>query len=454
MTRCTTAPLGMMPFGYHIVDFSERYVNAGAEASITFIGPSATRFDFLGEIFGYWLGATDPVTGECCVCLNKEPCPYPYILNAHDDGHGNYTCDNSIATDCIWPDTFTIQRESETSVAMRLDCDNRPPLPECNKPLYYGSIDAYGNACECYCEITINYRHRYHAGWPKLFNACEKYNLWVAPSIPQGTFIEVRMDGFASARLLESDTLTRFPSTQFPEHLDPQEPCEPTYTTPTPSKTFVWCTTPTTEEMKVGKKSEPSRIIQTVNLEVLWTNVPMYDKLKIDSLVGCVNDTIFLGYPPESVLFMSCDPVIRGTWGCNELYDLTLKFIISTVPINCPSIEDNIADGHFNEEDLLRVGVFNNQLGLWNRVWFDHAVNMYYTTVTGDPPVTTTHKHCCTNWVPVKYARAACCEEDGGSELTNMKLYPLACLDDLFTINECRQCYDDCPGSWPDCAFE
>lgn len=475
MDPCTDSPLGSLPFGYHVLDFSERFANAGAEASVTYIGPSISRFGFLQQIFGAWQAAEDPDTGECCACLAYPPCPYPYMLNMtlQNEGELNETAFCHPELDCLWPDTFTIEKESATAEALRIQCEPDPgpeAVAECSKPLYWGRTNGDGSTCECYCQITVNYRHKFHASWPRIMRACGKQNIWWPPHVAEGTFIDVREESFLSARLIEHQVLEYNPANYegiaVPEFDSNEDPASP-FSTPcgrTETGVFVlryrWCAEPPEEDLKVPEQQAPTVFINTGNLEVTWSNVPLYDKYTIDGLKGCVNDTVFLGYPPESVLFLSADPIVRGVWGCNEVYDIVFKFAIQTSPVNCPSFEDypgcSTCD---HENELAEVGIFNNQIGIWNRAWCKHRIALRAEDGASI--------RCCTNWVPVQVVTPQPCDreaEDCGCCSDRFEfedkwgwgnqLYRRACLDELFTFNECLQCYEDCEETWPDCAFE
>lgn len=446
-------PSGLLPPAptpgfFHIVDFRESRTSGGPEAVVTFEGPSDLRFELIDAIFPHWYVSYVPPDNTCCAYLISKPIPYPdlrYVFNGSTqppdmdpDLIGTTltegVCDARYNT--LWPDSYSIRRGDRTCKIERFPCDNinvpgSPNLGSHNLdyPLYYGAGDGSHDACSCIIDVT--YRRRYHASWPGVFAPCESQNIWRMPAIPEGTYVEVRTDPTVNFKTMRGRTLKYEVNKEYKGQDMAADGCE-RVTLPM-ANDWGWCsrsdgandeTAPAS--LIVASDLVGGQIINSMSIEVTWRGVPLPQTEKLNSLQGKVNDSVFLGHPPESVLFESFNPIPSSDFGTFDLYDIVLNFTVLKSPVilgfNLDTAEE---DEHL---DMIARGVYQGQIGIWNRLWSDKPIRVEVgnTGVEG--------KYLCTNWVRVVNNLESCCVSSDEASL-----YQMACLDSIFDL------YEGCP---------
>lgn len=429
---------GPYPGLYHVIDFTERLGSGGPEATVLFEGPSDRRFELIEAIFPYWGVTHNGTTNICCPFLVSEPTPYPDLATARSaatyppDMDFGEEFENKTAGICepkydtLWPETFFIRKGARTCRPQRFPCTNIadawPTEPDpLNYPLYFAEADSLD---ACSCVVEVNYRRRYHAGWPSVFRNCGDTDLWELPDIPLGTYIEVRTDPTVNFKTIRGREL------KYQEHLKFNEPdysvtqCG-TKETVGGLPEWQFCTFDGDRDYTdpasfiVSSDLSGGQIVNSSSIEITWSGVPVPPLKKLDGLRGTVNDQIFLGFPPESVLFESYNAIPRGNFGVFDLYDIVFSFATLTSPV---SGNFDVA-GESDADDIVRIlacGVFNGQIGLWNRLWSNKGLE---SDILGDGS-----KRMCTNWCRVVNNTSDCCTTSSTS------IYKPACFQDMFEL--------------------
>lgn len=439
---------GPYPGLFHVIDFSERVTSGGPEATVTFEGPSDRRFDLINAIFPYWGVTHNGTTNICCPFLVSPPVAYPDLANARsgisyppdmefDEPFTVKTpgiCEQTY--DTLWPDTYTIRAGSRTCRPQRWPCTNAedlwPTEPSIlQTPLYFAEPDGES---ACSCIIEVNYRRRYHATWPSIFRSCGDDDLWKLPDVPLGTYIEVRTDPTVNFKTVQGRELKYDNSEWFIENDYGTAPCEGMNTVV--GKEWEYCKATgldgmgqpiiNTEEpasLIVGSELKGGQIINSSSIEITWSGVPVPPLKNLDSLKGKVNYYIFLGYPPESVLFESYNVIPRGNFGVFDLYDIVINLSTLTSPVSANF--DMIAE---TDADVIKMmlfaGVFNGQIGMWNRLWSNNPLRV---DINGDG-----EKVMCTNWSRVENNTLTCCESSASGD--GNSLYKFACFQGMFDL--------------------
>lgn len=407
-----TAPLGSYAGGYHLDDFSERYTNTGAEVTLSFIGPSASRFELLSHVFGEWTFIADPESGQCCYNLMASPRAYADLMSVTIAPiTGDVICNG--AGFCLWPDTFSVQRLDQSCTPEKYFCDNTPLDPH-EYPVFFG--DGAGN--ECAARVDINFRRKYHASWPNWMLPCGQQDDWQPPAIPTGTYIEVKRNPNISAKVLPDQSLKYVPTEEYAYSNDllAGSPCVTATIAPANVPDANWCDTSVTGDVKVPAEQSPGPLVFAQELEVRWSNVPLADWSLLQQLEGTVNRTVWFGFPPESVLFSNYEIEEQPYFGCVDLYTLVLHFNVLT----------GLVEGNWTllvtSEEAMSRGMYKGRVGLWNRIWSEKP--MYINDSLGD-------KTLCTHWLPVRSSLTNCCTTNA------QKIHLTACFDDIFTVPVC-----------------
>jgi hypothetical protein len=396
-------PLGSYPGGYHLVDFGERYTSNGAEATIVFDGPSLFRYDLIGAYFPLWLFTADPTTGVCCANLipGTGPTPYPDLLSAQVDE--TVSCGEHGL--CLWPDTYSVGPGTNTCNPAPLDCDLPAPNPILMRPLYYSGKP--GEVCDA--QITINFRRKHHAGWPRFLYPCNtEQAYWRPPNIPPGTYIEVSRNPNTEARTIPGSGINWVVDEEYRwKNTVGGVNCQHTSYGPGPNAT--WCNAAPADSSLSDEQF--GALVFAQELEVKWSGVPMADWNVLREMEGTVNEGVWLGFPPESVLFSHYEELEVPMFGCQDLFTITLHFNVMTGSVQ-PSTSVLTT-----EQQIIR-GIYKNRVGLWNRFW------------SNEPMVIGTND-ICTNWVPIRNRADNCCAA------SNRKLYLTECFDRIFAIPGC-----------------
>lgn len=399
-----TLKVGSYPGGFHLENFTERYTNQGAEATIVFLGPSQNRWTLLGVYFPRW-DYTFTAWGDVC-CAD-------YVV-----GSGP----KSYAEDFLWPDTFTVEPYDPNTCTPDKLADP-PSLPRLSNQLFYSD----GSGGDCGARVTINFRAKHHATWPLWLRPCggeEEY--WVPPIIPTGTYIEARANPNIHSWRPTAQTLIYEPDHQFFTVNDvdplPTENCvTKTLATIDQGETGSCGTTPLST---VDDQYLDSELVFAQELEVRWSSVPIIDRKLLDSLEGTVNNTVWLGYPPESVRLSNWDIEEQSYFSRTnlvvrvDLMTLVLKFDIRTAKLDLTGL------GGLTTEELLSRGIYNSRIGLWNRAWSDTP--MYVENIVSGDRI-------CLNWVPVMIkgsSESTCCN-------FTRPIHQPTCFDTIFTIPSC-----------------
>lgn len=419
---------GSYPFGYHIIDFGERYTNMGAEATMIFIGPSISRFSFLKQWFPGWWFTADPAEGTCCVTYvaGTGPMPYPDIDRRGSFGIPPIPVCNAIIGAELWPDTYSIAPYDATCTPYPLECYDSigAPVPIMQHPLYYGGADS---GDECFAEITINFRRKVHAGWPRSMYPCdfssvqagkaEKDN-WALPEVTHGTYIEVTRNPSTEMRPLSSKGVQYKVDEIYQKNII-TTPCllEDTNAATTPT----FCDPPPTPlaQLEDEEKATHEQLVIAEDLEVRWTSVPMANWQALRRLLGRVNESVWMGYPPEAVRFARYEVDEVSDFGGVDLYNITFHFEVVMAAV------ENADDPNYLEEYLER-GIYKGMVGIWNRVWCSTPMR---TNTFGSASAV------CLNWIPYRAIGdiTDCCPAAG----KNPKIYPTACFSNLFTVPLC-----------------
>lgn len=394
-----SVPVGSYPGGYHLMDFGERYTTSGAEASMVFAGPSKFRYTLIGSYFPMWTIISNPATGECCAAIvpGTGPTAYPDLLSAQID---ETTWCGAFGS-CLWPDTYSVGPGSNTCNAGQIDCD----IPIANsilvRPLYYSGKPGE----ECDAQITINFRRKHHADWPRFMYPCNgEQDVWRPPTIPIGTYIEVRRNPNTEAKTIPGDGIHWVHDEEYKvrNDLSSGTPCQTLSYGDIPNAN--WCNTAPTFE----SSEQLGALVFAQDLEVRWSGVPMIDWAVLRELEGRVNHSVWLGYPPESVLFNHYEIEETPMFGCQDLYTLVLHFDVLTASVDTTGSALSV-------EQMIVRGIYNGRVGIWNRFW-------------SAEPITLGSDDICTNWVPIRNRLTNCCGD------TNLKLYNEDCFDRIFVI--------------------
>lgn len=401
-----SVPVGSYPGGYHLVDFSERYTTNGAEATMVFDGPSQFRYTLIGAYFPLWTIIATPPTGECCAqqVPGTGPTPYPDLLSAQIDeivSCGQFGL-------CLWPDTFSVVAGTNTCTPASINCDTPIANPILGRPLYYSGKQ--GEHCDA--RVTINFRRKHHADWPRFMYPCfGEEAIWRPPTIPLGTYIDVSLNPNTEAKTIPGDGLNWVHDEEYrlENDLSSGTPCQ--YTSYGNIPNVNWCsgTAPTLEQLA---NEQLGALVFAQDIEVRWSGVPMINWRVLKELEGRVNEAVWLGHPPESVLFTHYEVEEQPMFGCQDLYTIVLHFSVLTGSVD-------VGTSALTEEQLIVRGIYNNRVGIWNRFWSAEPIS-----IGSDPD------KICTNWVPVRNRLTNCC----GSE--NLKLYNTDCFDRIFVIQQ------------------
>lgn len=421
-------PLGSYPFGYHLIDFGERYTNMGAEATMIFIGPSTDRFSFLKQWFPAWWINADPVEGPCCVTYvaGTGPSPYPDIDRRGSFGAPPIPVCNTLIGAELWPDTYSIAPYDATCTPYPLECYDGigAPVPIIQHPVYYGGTDS---GDECFAEITINFRRKVHAGWPRSMYPCDfatvtpgeaESDNWVLPPVTHGTYIEVTRNPSTEMRPLDSSGV-EYKVDELYEKNDIADVCDTEVIGAATIPAF--CDPPPTPlaDLEDDEKATHEQLVFSENLEVRWTSVPMANWQALRRLLGRVNESVWLGYPPEAVRFARYQVDEVSDFGGVDLYNITFNFDIAMAPV------ENADDNSYTLEYLER-GIYKGFVGIWNRVWSPTPMR---TNTFGSASTV------CLNWIPYRAIRdiTDCCP----AAIGNVKIYPPGCFSNLFTVPLC-----------------
>ncbi len=156
--------------------------------------------------------------------------------------------------------------------------------------------------------------------------------------------------------------------------------------------------------------------ISTVELEVIWDNVPLPPWDIIRRANGCVNEHPIFGYPIGAVKFEFGEPEITGYFGCLEVYRLRYKFKVKVAPVT--SHDDSTFNLNGSNGEIV-----NGVIGLWNRRWCPCPIQ--FGSVM-------------TNWVPLRgitdATTAECAGEDSVTNTRPVQSFPLHML---FAMNVC-----------------
>lgn len=403
-----TVPVGSYPGGYHIHEFSERLTNQGAEASMVFVGPSLNRFTLLSAFFPQWEFLADPINGQCCANLVNSNAFYPYpdlanmavvATNTICDAHGK----------CLWADTFTTEAGSATCTPYQIVCDNAPTI-KTRQPLYYGGKT---EGDECDAAITINFRRKHHAGWPRFMYPCNgDEDYWRLPIIPDGTFIEVRHNPTTQAVTVPGTGLHFVVDEEYRTKNkvvdNPDYECSDELYPTGPSAD--WCNEAASPETLANETVGAT--VFSHEIEVRWSGVPVADWSGIKAREGAVNQTVFLGHPPEAVRLTNYEIEETPFFGCQDLLTVVFHFDVQTAAVD---LSDTLI---LDTEELITRGIFNGRVGIWNRMW-------------SPEPMVIGSNQACTNWVPINNRLENCCH------LSNLKLFPTTCFNPIFTIPGC-----------------
>ena len=432
-------PAGSYPGGYHLETFGERYTNMGAEAYMTFIGPSLMRHELLRMFFHRWTVNWSEGSGggnSCCViedAIAPNPAPYPDLAAVRLVGE-NRVCRALIPIE-LYADTWEMGPvEADKCTPYRVACSNLP-ADSLQSPLYYGGKTENYDAG---AQITINFRRKHHGTFPQFMMPCtyrsgslyvQEQKFWRAPVISWGTFIEVRQQPAIETRSVPSDGVRYQVDEDYRVRpaVDPvtnpqYDPCDGE--TVSPAQAAEFCAEvvdiPELDETERDKITH-DQLVYTETLEIRWSGVPMANWYLIKNMRGLVNDRLFLGYPPESVRFTDYEVEEQAGFGGVDLFAIRFHFDVMTAPVGLAADPTEA-----NLSEWLAHGIWNGQVGVWNRIWSKVALR---TGVALDPATA------CTNWIPIRMANADCC----GNPANRQQFYRSGCLESLFQIPFCPE---------------
>lgn len=306
----------------------ERSTPNGMEVTAVYVGPAVNRFYFLSYMFGDWTISYSELGIPCSATNIAYPKHYRFY-NHGGNGYGG-SC---------WPDTFSIKPMDD-------------PSPVYVAPVSISEdIESWHVTYDCAAEITINYRTKHMAQ----INASGYVHPWPAGILPCETGESYQLPCYATpyvtpwtAVSMQKESNTELQIIPF-HHLqwDISEPGFPANTSPQ-----------LTEEDTDGFPVQ----VQTTNLEIEWSGVPLPNWEEIDHLKGKLNDSPMWGYPKDSILFANCTPEMQRRWDNLDLWTLRYQFIVKTVESWMPP-QTGGAD-----VPPIQPNCFNT-MGYWNRKW-------------------------------------------------------------------------------------
>jgi hypothetical protein len=188
-------------------------------------------------------------------------------------------------------------------------------------------------------EITVNYRHKLSALNPLL--PCD--NLQYGITIPTNTFVDYKWSSeidvvtIKGRDLVYEGALSSVGGRTFLDYEGLAADRIP----------------PMNEDVDNGVA------VTTRTIEVTWSNVPRIPIDVVNWCSGRLNETQFLGFPPESVLFLMPEFTPKATWYGEHVYDIHYVFIAKTISINAMSQWTPVELDYWNE----------GMIGVWNRRW-------------------------------------------------------------------------------------
>lgn len=388
--------MGMQEHGYAVLSGSpvESFTTSGAEAVVKYIGPSLTRVDFIRDVFGAWNIVTNnigtelnPIFVQCAQMVPPaSPYPYPTVIDADGGCTGLY---------CLWPDTFTGQPSDENSIP------NLWNDPQCDveNDLLRPIVDT------CAWEYTVNYRYKNNGRLPAMLQ--QDPRVGPNPPIPLGTYTDVRIT-----------TSNEWMNTQG-RHWKYDENSYGT------DEDWAFCpqcaNKPAATKITSDGKSEVEQFteVNSIDIEVIWDNVPLPPWDIIRRANGCVNEFPIFGFPRHSVKFEFGEPEVTGYFGCQEIYRLRFMFKVKTAQITWRN--DDSFDTNYNDGEVI-----NGTIGVWNRRWCSCPIKLGATSFF-------------TNWVPLAgitdETTGECVGESGTMVTRPFQSFPLQLL---FAMNVCN----------------
>lgn len=329
-------PLGTLAAGYQMMGGSpvEMSTPNGMEVRATYIGPSENRFNFLSYLMGDWTISASSLGIPCSAVANNIPKCYRFFEYG-TPGYGG-SC---------WPDTFSIRPLDDPS------------------PVYTQTAGAGTNpeswciSYDCASEITVNYRTKmmaeyygpgtYVSPWPPGMMRCEtggssQLPCYSVPYVTPWTSVTVREESNTDVQLIPYRHL----------QWDTDEPGFPTGVSPM-----------LTEEDVSGFPVQ----VQTTNIEIEWSGVPIPDWEAIDYLKGKLNNGAMWGYPDESIMFANCTPEVQRRWDNLDIWTLRYQLIAKIVEAWMPPQTGS------TDDPATQPNCFNT-MGYWNRKWSKYPV--------------------------------------------------------------------------------
>ena len=354
--------MGMSEWGYSIVGGSpsESFTTSGAEASVTYIGPSISRMDFIKGVFGAWhiyqtnVGSVE--VPRYVQCAQQYPIASPYAdlptIAANGACVGPY---------CLWPDTFSGKPADDSSIP------NLWSDPDCTvtNDLLRPVVDT------CAWEYTVNYRYRNHATLPQILK--QHAEIGPNPPIPFGTFTDVRMTN-STEWMSIADRHWKYDANAYGLGSTDWDFCTECKNKPGATKIVN-----SNEDGGVTQATE----INSVEIEVTWDNVPLPPWRIIRRANGCVNEHPIFGFPRGAVKFEFTEPELTGYFGCMEVYRLRYIFKVKTAQVLW--FGSDLFDGKYNSGEVV-----DGMIGLWNRRFCSCPIKL-----AGSDALFT-------NWVPVR----------------------------------------------------
>ncbi len=412
--------MATLAYGYVVTEKgrSESYDSNGARATVTYLGPWESRFDFLDLIFGRWI--TREVDGTCCIDGLNTIYPTPYaswnsLVLANVAGQDQV----NISRNCLWPDSFSIAIEGDPTSRPAVVCYDQydeenpeaPPVTLCDPPGTTKQSSLYNLHGGCTAEITVNYVAKDTNEVPIDFMCgCGAQNL--AIELPRGVFVDVSYSpGIESISV--PGRAFQFDNNYYSNRslvITPNDACNKVVNGQN------------VDQLQIPDEISDVMTIDTGQIDMKLSNVPFALTENLRRYNGSTNAAGFLGFPIGSLALTVGTPTKRKTHRCSNVYDIDLSFLVRMVTFTLDQ------DKALWQDTGIALGIVCNKMGIWNKRWRSCPISIKVSD--GDD--------FCTHWQEI--VSSVACEGDEQKVLPYVNWYdPADEESNIFYIPYCGQ---------------